>query len=532
MKSICASMLVSLLLLNSFFTFSQTPVYNSYPTASAVIFLDFDGQTVDGTSWNSNGPIVCGPSNMTASQISEIFNRVAEDYRPFNINITTDSTKYWAAPATKRIRVILTVTSSWYGNVGGVSYTGSFVWGDNTPSFVFTALLKYNTKNVAEAASHEAGHTLGLRHQAAYDANCTKTSDYNYGKGSGETGWAPIMGAGYYQNYTLWHNGSNPYGCSNMQDDLSIITSTANGFGYRTDDYDSTFKKAASLSFTNNKFTTAGIISTDTDKDMFKFRMANKGKFKLNATLYGVGASDAGSNLDVQVNLYNSSQTLIGSYNPPEVLAAAIDTTLDQGTYYYNVSGASNQYATEYASLGSYSLDGSYTDLGALPLRLLKLQGSVENKSHKFSWIIDADEQVVKEALEVSDNGRDFQTVENFATDARTYTYLPTENGALQYRLNVLFDNNRQYYSNIIVLKNQSAAKPALVSNVIQNNALTVNSPSAYNYIITDLSGKTISQGKLVQGSNTLYINFSSNGMYVIKYVNGQEQYTQKFVKQ
>ncbi|RZL12666.1 MAG: hypothetical protein EOO89_19195 [Pedobacter sp.] len=137
---------------------------------------------------------------MNPTQITEIFNRVAEDYRPFNVNVTTDSTKYWSAPLYKRMRVVLTTSNAWYGNnAGGVAYSRSFTWGDNSPCFVFTALLGYDTKAVSEASSHEAGHTLGLRHQSSYDANCVKTAEYNGGRGSGETGWAPIMGVGYYK---------------------------------------------------------------------------------------------------------------------------------------------------------------------------------------------------------------------------------------------------------------------------------------------------------------------------------------------
>ena len=123
--------------------YSQIPVYNSYPSAAATVYLDFDGHYLEGTSWNYKGPLTLGPGNMTTSQITEIFNRIAEDYRPFNINITTDSTKYWSAPARLRMRVLFTITSDWYGAAGGVSYLSSFNWGDNTPCFVFTALLTY-----------------------------------------------------------------------------------------------------------------------------------------------------------------------------------------------------------------------------------------------------------------------------------------------------------------------------------------------------------------------------------------------------
>lgn len=75
---------------------AQVPVLSSYPSASAVIFLDFDGHTVSGSSWNfmGEGQIVCGASGLNPTQITEVFDRVAEDYRPFNINVTTDSTAF------------------------------------------------------------------------------------------------------------------------------------------------------------------------------------------------------------------------------------------------------------------------------------------------------------------------------------------------------------------------------------------------------------------------------------------------------
>src|SRR5258705_4843688 len=233
---------------------SQVPLLNSYPSAQAVVFLDFDGHTVNGTSWNYNGPIACGASGLNNSQLTEVFNRVAEDYRPFNINITTDSTVFLAAPANRRMRVILTVSSSWYGAAGGVAFVSSFTWGDNNPCFVFTQLLNYNVKNISEAASHEAGHTLGLYHQSSYDANCNKLSDYYAGQGSGEIGWAPIMGVGYYQNFTLWNNGSNSNGCNSLQSDLSVITS-GNGFTYRSDDYTASFNQAVNVPFVSNQLT-------------------------------------------------------------------------------------------------------------------------------------------------------------------------------------------------------------------------------------------------------------------------------------
>lgn len=145
MKNLIQSGLMVLLCAGTL-TANSTPILSSYPTASPTIFLDFDGHTVSGTSWNVSGPIFCGASGLNDAQITEVFNRVAEDYRPFVVNITTDSTQYLSAPANKRMRVIITVTSSWYGSAGGVAFINSFTWGDNTPCFVFSALLSYNQK--------------------------------------------------------------------------------------------------------------------------------------------------------------------------------------------------------------------------------------------------------------------------------------------------------------------------------------------------------------------------------------------------
>src|SRR5882762_9768940 len=103
MKNFYRSGLIALLFASAVTARAQVPVLNSYPSATAVVFLDFDGQTVTNTSWNTNGPIVCGAAGLTNAQITTVFDRVSEDYRPFNINITTDSTKYWAAPANRRM---------------------------------------------------------------------------------------------------------------------------------------------------------------------------------------------------------------------------------------------------------------------------------------------------------------------------------------------------------------------------------------------------------------------------------------------
>ena len=239
------------------------PVLSSLSSAKATIYLDFDGEQVNSAYWNTGKPFTCAPSGMTDAQITEVFNRVAEDYRPFDINITTDESKFLAAPLASRLRVIITPTSGWFTGVGGVSFIGSFKWGDDTPSFVFNDRLgPKNPKMVAECCSHESGHAVGLSHQSKYDGTCNLTATYNDGEGTGEASWAPIMGNSYYRNMSGWNNGPTPYGCSNTQDNLSIITAQ-NGFSYRKDDYTDDVNNTSAIIALNGA-TAEGIISTTT----------------------------------------------------------------------------------------------------------------------------------------------------------------------------------------------------------------------------------------------------------------------------
>jgi len=531
MKTAYQNCLILLLTFSTIISSAQIPILNSYPTSSNTIFLDFDGHTVTGSSWNSNGAITCDASTLNASQVTTIFNRVAEDYRPFNLNITTDSTRYWSAPAHRRMRVILTTSSSWYGAAGGVAYINSFNWADNTPCFVFTALLNNNTKNIAEATSHEIGHTLGLRHQSSYDAVCNKVSEYNAGRGAGEIGWAPIMGVGYYQNMTLWNYGANPFGCNAYQDDLSIITSNDNGITFRADDHANTTASASPANFSNNTFTVSGIIEKPADIDVIKFTTIALGRVIIDAVPYSVGSANTGSNLDIEVELLKSTGDIMGTYNSDATLGAAIDTSLDPGTYFLRVKGRGNIYAPNYASLGSYTLAANFSGGSSLPLHKLRLKGITENKKHKLDWEIVADEKIVTLTLEASTNGSNYLPVAELGATARAYSYSPPASTLLYYRLKLVLDNGRQHYSNVVALRNNgSNGRPYLIGTVV-TSTITINSPAAYTYSIYDFAGRTVAKGSVIQGVNTINPSLPGNGIYMIQFQNNAEFYTEKFTR-
>ena len=320
----------------------QQPQNPPPPPSPSVILIDFDGHIVSNTVWNTNGDIVCTPANLTASEQTEVINRVSEDFRPFNVTVTTSESVYAAGNPYKRMRVIITETWQWYGQAGGVAYNNSFTWGDNTPCFVFSILLNYNVKKIAEATSHETGHTLGLRHQSVYDANCNKINEYNYGQGTGETGWAPIMGCAYNQNLTTWHYGPSTISCSSMQDDAAIIAGIV---GYKTDDYSNSITSATAMAQSAE-----GIIHKN-DVDYLSVNLTTAAT--LSALPFSIG-NNLGADLDILLKIYNQSRVLINTINPSEQLSSSV--VLNPGQYYISVEPTGNANTSVYGIMGKYNL--------------------------------------------------------------------------------------------------------------------------------------------------------------------------------
>jgi uncharacterized protein YdeI (BOF family) len=346
------------------YSLNTVPVLSSNPNAKAKIYLDFNGNTTTGSLWNSwiaPGKNIITPAysidadtttfnDAELTAIGQIWQRVAEDYAPFNIDVTTvDPNNYNAKTA---VRVAIGGSSSdWYGSgAGGVGFVGSWTWGSDTPAFVFENNLgNGNIKNTAEAVSHEVGHTLGLKHQSTYDATGKKTQEYNTGGGSGETSWAPIMGVGYNKSLTTWHNGTNSNSSTSLQDDMAIIASSGNGFGYRQDDRGNSISNATILTG-GSQLSASGIITTTADVDVFRFSTGTGN------VSFDIKGASLGQNLDVVAKLLDNSGNALLTSDPSDKINANISTFLNAGTYYIQVG-----------SNGQYGRVGQYTVTGTLP---------------------------------------------------------------------------------------------------------------------------------------------------------------------
>ena len=275
----------------------------------------------------------------------------------------------------------------------------------------------------------------------------------------------------------------------------------------------------------------AGTVERNTDADFIKINMSAAGRFQLNAIPYNVGSGNSGSDLDLQVSLYNNLKVLLNVYNPGTLLNSVVDTMMNAGNYFLKIEGRGNIYAPNYASLGSYALQGTFTG-GALPLRKLELYGEIVTDKHRLNWFIDADEAITKQILEVSTDGRNFNPVIQTDIALRTYLYKPYVSTTAQYRLNVTFDNGHQYYSNTVTLRNTGTISwPKLVTNITTDN-IVVTSPGTYSYSIFEFNGKVINKGQLIKGLNTINNPAIAGGLYFIRFSNGTEQWIDKFLKQ
>lgn len=352
----------------------QTFALHSRPGAKRTIHLNFQGAVLTNTAWNgSGGTITALPFDLDGvpyvfsaaelERIQYIWQRVAEDYAPFDVNVTTETpagdliTRSGSGDDVYGTTVVVTKRSGVYDcSCGGVAYIGVF---DNVGDFYKPALVFYdalgngNEKYVAEAISHEAGHNGGLLHDGYSGGG------YYSGHGSGVTGWAPIMGVGYYQALVQWSKGEYAT-ADNSQDDYAAMV--ANGLSLRADDHGGTPGTASPLQTTPGGsrlvLSGEGVLERPGDVDVFSFA-AGAG-----AASFSAGGAVRSPNVDLRLELRNGAGTLLASSNPAEALTASMSTTLPAaGTYFLAITGVGKGDPlttgyTAYGSTGQYAVTG------------------------------------------------------------------------------------------------------------------------------------------------------------------------------
>jgi len=335
----------------------------SRPGATNTVFIDNWGGTFVGPEWNGGVPINYTPysndddttsfSQVDINYIWLAWAEMAEDYADFDVNITTNTGVYNNAPVANRSRIISTTTCAWFDNcgAGGVAYVGVF----NLDQDAYKTGWTWNRTpgSVGMTHSHEAGHQMGLSHDA--------TSNLGYYGGHGD--WGPIMGAPFNQPYVQWSKGEYP-DANNQEDDLNILTSV---LGQRADDVGDSPSAANELEATtgtNYTITQDGIAA---DTDVFAFTIGESQLVSIDvASTLGVAGEARAANAAFNVDLKNSAGTVVESVTSsdntplqPDTNTFSFSNTLEPDTYYLTVDAVSPD--TNWTTgFGEYGHGGEY----------------------------------------------------------------------------------------------------------------------------------------------------------------------------
>ncbi len=390
------------------YPYEQTFQLHSDEASDRVIYLDFDGHTVENTAWNfAYGIAPSHPafdidgnpgtfSDAERDVVQSVWQRVSEDYAPFDVDVTTEDPGQAAIERSDDTdleygtRALISPSSDAYfkicgGACGGVAYIGnfgtpgsSFFW---QPAWIFPHALFNDAKYIAEAVSHEVGHNLGLQHDGR------GTTPYY----EGHAAWAPIMGAGYYRPIVQWSKGEYP-SATNTQDDLAEIS--AHGLSRRTDDHGDSAYTAPTIGPATSPV--EGAIGTRTDTDLFRFGLTCTGEVTVQAH-----PAPTSPDLDIALRLLSSTGTQLTVSNPASAgvthdlaggLSSGIVRSLDAGRYFIEVDGVgvydpgSTGYS-DYASLGTYTLDvdGCIAAPPGSP-QSVTVTGDGENATASIAW--------------------------------------------------------------------------------------------------------------------------------------------------
>jgi len=331
------------------------PALNSLPGARASLWLDFTSLPTQnwGSYQNVTTPVFDldgDPTSFSPQElavITEVWQRVAEIYSPFDINVTTVQPADLSHGKTQIVAVGGSYNDWLHEPAGGISYVGSFTnpYEPNI-SHIFVDGTDGVAQYIAVAAAHEVGHAFGLEHQAVFSATGALSQEYNPGTASE----APIMGLAYSAARALWWVGpADSNGTEIIQNDEAVIAGAANGFGLRPDPYGQSLATATPLGYLNGVRGDAGVLDTPASADFFSFTTTG------GVASFTVNPAAVGGMLHATLELWSQGR-LIAVGSSPTAMGASITANLPAGSY-----------VIEAASYGGVGDIGQYTLTAQVP---------------------------------------------------------------------------------------------------------------------------------------------------------------------
>jgi len=354
---------------------SSPPIRHSRPGSVNVLYLDFNGHTITDTAWNADSGVATyvampydtdgDPATFNAAEqavIIEVWERVAEDYAPFDIDVTTEEPAVFTSTTGRAVITRNTdankvaMPGSSHGGVAWLDVFGDADYATYmSPAFIYANDSSNVAGDIAELTSHEFGHNMGLSHDGQMRSDYYH--EYYEGFGTGATSWGPIMGAAYGRNLSQWSKGEYP-GATNGQDDLAIIAAKT---GYCSDEAGDTLETAAAPALASDgTFSQPGVLANANDIDLYTIN-TGAGRLTFSAITYRATSGTRGGNADVKLELLNAAGVIVAVSDPYDNPDASLTYSAAAGTYYIRVSSSDNPLTgyTSYGSAGQYLLQGS-----------------------------------------------------------------------------------------------------------------------------------------------------------------------------
>lgn len=367
------------------------PALSSKPDAPYTIYLDFDGAYAEEWGpWNNTySPGEIPPFSIDADQantsseewlaMGRVWHYVAEDYSPFNVNVTTvNFASGGSSVEDQSVRIIIGGSADdWLDEEAfGVAFIDDFFEDTHPKAFVFSEDIVTSIGNnswlpkvIGDAASHEAGHTLGLEHQSQYQSISSslhgQMNEYRPSAVNASTGeYRGVLMGNSYDARSTWSNGAYSQGSlviGNLQtqDDMAILGSA---LGWRADE--ATRNLGLVAPGAPNRWA-EGIIGKTGDSDAFQF-VHHGGPLSLTVTTLfeTTPAVLHAGNLDSRVTvtaLGTAGAMSLGTFNPTSTLGVSTLVNVPAtGSLHPSVGQFTGNYLLTVTSAGQYGDVGQY----------------------------------------------------------------------------------------------------------------------------------------------------------------------------
>jgi PKD repeat protein len=300
-------------------------------------------------------------------RLTLIWQRVAEDFAPFDVNVTTYKSPFLnelerSSPTDNEYGVVVSIDNDPSNPpfAEGSVYLNSFDDLDETRRKI-TVKFPTNAQDPATMAhmiSHLLGHSLGLTDENGETSLSSPFSGFDTPTGT----WAPIMGRPGNAQIRQFSRGE--FRRSPAPNQIDSISRIAKVLPIRTDDVGDTIQKAAPMSFYPLccRYAVAeGVIERRGDKDVYVLNMG-AGRTSLWAGLRNGSVQNA----NMQLTLFDRNGIEIA--NTDVNAGLGVSNYLDvprAGTYYLQVSAAGSGDLqrggySDYGSLGNYEVSAQF----------------------------------------------------------------------------------------------------------------------------------------------------------------------------